>query len=161
MLGAVVFGHERMQAVINAINEFVDEAGKPEWDWAPAAKNEELVAKLNALVEADLRGAYRITSKQQRTQRINEISAKAVEALTVGEGAPDAAAVGNLFFEIESRIVRGRILAVRRAAYRWSRYPHGSSDRHSLQRVAAHPRFRPVYPRRNASTGGCHAWHRS
>ena len=111
MLGAVVFGHEQMQVVINAINEFVDEAGKPEWDWTPAAKNEELVAKLNALVEADLQEAYRITSKQQRTQRVNEISAKAVEALTAGEGAPDAATIGNLFFEVESRIVRGRILA--------------------------------------------------
>ncbi len=111
MLGAVVYGHEQMQTVINAINEFVDEAGKPEWDWAPAAKNEELVAKLNALVEADLQEAYRITSKQKRTQRVNEISAKAVEVLTAGENAPDAATIGNLFFEIESRIVRGRILA--------------------------------------------------
>ena len=111
MLGAVVYGHEQMQAAINAINEFVEEAGKPEWDWAPAAKNEELVAKLNELVEADLQEAYRITSKQKRTQRVNEISAKAVEALTAGDNAPDAATIGNLFFEVESRIVRGRILA--------------------------------------------------
>ena len=111
MLGAVVYGHEQMQTVITAINELVDAAGKPEWDWAPAAKNEELVGKLNALVEADLQEAFRITSKQQRTQRINEISARAVETLTVGEGAPDAATIGNLFFDIESRIVRGRILA--------------------------------------------------
>ena len=111
MLGAVVFGHEQMQAAVNAINEFVEEAGKPEWNWTPAAKNEELVAKLNALVEADLQEAYRITSKQKRTQRVNEISAKAVEVLTSGDNAPDAATIGNLFFEIESRIVRGRILA--------------------------------------------------
>jgi len=111
MLGAVVFGHEQLQTVINAINEFVDEAGKPEWDWAPAAKNEELVAKLAALVESELEDAYRITSKQQRTHRVNEIAAKAVETLTAGEGAPDATTIGNLFFDLESRIVRGRILA--------------------------------------------------
>jgi len=111
MLGAVVFGHDQMQAVITAINELVEEAGKPEWDWAPAPKNEELVAKLNALVEADLQEAFRITSKQLRTQRINEISNKAIEVLTAGEGAPDAATISNLFFDIESRIVRGRILA--------------------------------------------------
>ena len=111
MLGAVVFGHEQMQTVVNAINEFVEEAGKPEWDWAPAAKNEELVAKLNALVEADVQEAFRITSKQKRTQRLNEISAKAIETLTAGEDAPDAATIGNLLFEVESRIVRGRILA--------------------------------------------------
>ncbi len=111
MLGAVVYGHEQMQTAIAAINEFVDEAGKPEWDWTPAAKNEELVAKLNALVETEVQEAFRITSKQQRTQRLKEISARAVEALTAGEGAPDAATIANLLFEIESRIVRGRILA--------------------------------------------------
>ena len=111
MLGAVVYGHEQMQAVITAINELVEEAGKPEWDWAPAPKNEELVAKLNALVEADLQQAFSITSKQLRTQRIREISDKAIEVLTAGEGAPDAATISNLFFDIESRIVRGRILA--------------------------------------------------
>ena len=111
MLGAVVYGHEQMQTVINAINEFVDEGGKPEWDWTPAPKDEELAARLNALVEADVQEAFRITSKQQRTQRLGEISAKAIETLTVGENAPDAATVGNLLFEIESRIVRGRILA--------------------------------------------------
>jgi polyribonucleotide nucleotidyltransferase len=111
MLGAVVYGHDQMQAVITAINELVDEAGKPEWDWAPAPKNEALVAKLNALVEADLKAAFSITSKQLRTQRIREISDKAIEVLTAGEGAPDAATISDLFFDIESRIVRGRILA--------------------------------------------------
>ena len=111
MLGAVVYGHDQMQTVINAINEFVDEAGKPEWEWAAAAKNEELVAKLNALVEAEVQDAFRITSKQKRTQRLAEISAKAVETLTAGENAPDATTIGNLLFEIESRVVRGRILA--------------------------------------------------
>ena len=111
MLGAVVYGHDQMQVVINAISELVEEAGKPEWDWAPAAKNEELVAKLNSLVEADLQEAFRITSKQLRTQRIKEISNKAIEVLTAGEGAPDAMTVSNLFFDVEAKIVRSRILA--------------------------------------------------
>ncbi len=111
MLGAVVYGHEQMQTVITAINELVEEAGKPEWEWTPPAKDEDLVGKLNALVEADLQDAFRITSKQLRTQRLKEISAKAIEALCVGEGAPDAATIGNLLFDMESKIVRGRILS--------------------------------------------------
>ncbi len=111
MLGAVVFGHDQMQAAINAINELVDEAGKPEWEWEPAAKNEALIAKLNELVEADLQEAYSITSKQQRSQRVKEIVAKAVDVLTVGDGAPDANTVKNMLFDIEARIVRGRILS--------------------------------------------------
>jgi polyribonucleotide nucleotidyltransferase len=110
MLGAVVYGHDQMQVVINAINELVEEAGKPEWVWAPAVKNEELVGKLNALVEADLQEAFRITSKQARTHAIREISDKAVEVLTSGDGAPDAQTVKNLFFDVEAKIVRSRIL---------------------------------------------------
>ena len=43
MLGAVVYGHEQMQAVINAIHELVEEAGKPVWDWAPTQKDEALI----------------------------------------------------------------------------------------------------------------------
>ena len=40
MLGAVVYGHEQSQIAINAIQDLVREAGKPEWDWQPAPKNE-------------------------------------------------------------------------------------------------------------------------
>lgn len=111
MLGAVVYGHEQMQTVINAIHELVEVAGKPEWEWVATAKDDALSAKLEALVLADLQDAYRITSKQQRTLRLKEISAKAVEALTQGEGATDASTVGNMLFDLESKIVRGRILA--------------------------------------------------
>jgi polyribonucleotide nucleotidyltransferase len=38
MLGAVVFGHEQMKAVIDAIHELVRDGGKPEVQWAPAPK---------------------------------------------------------------------------------------------------------------------------
>ena len=110
MLGAVVFGHDQMQAAINAINDLVEEAGKPEWEWAAAPKNEALIAKLNELVETDVQEAYRITSKQLRSQRIKEIATKAVEVLTAGEGAPDANTVKNMFFDVEAKIVRSRIL---------------------------------------------------
>jgi polyribonucleotide nucleotidyltransferase len=112
MLGAVVFGHTEMQKAINAINELVEEAGKPEWDWQPPAKDEALVARLKDLVGARLEEAYSITSKQARSQRVKEISAEAVATLCTGEeGAPDANTVGNLFFELEAGIVRGRILS--------------------------------------------------
>jgi polyribonucleotide nucleotidyltransferase len=110
MLGAVVFGHEQMQTAINAINELVEAAGKPEWAWQPPARDEALIARLSETVEADLRDAYRITQKQARTVRVDEIRNRAVEALTEGEGAPDANTVKNLFFELEAKIVRSQIL---------------------------------------------------
>ncbi|MDO8960192.1 MAG: polyribonucleotide nucleotidyltransferase [Rhodocyclaceae bacterium] len=110
MLGAVVFGHEQMQTAINAINELVEVAGKPEWDWQPPAKDEALIAKVAALAEAPLRDAYRITSKQARTNACREVTSKTIAAICTGEGAPDATYVGNLIFEIEARIVRSQIL---------------------------------------------------
>ena len=54
MLGAVVYGHDQMQAVINAIHELVEVAGKPLWDWAPPAKDEALVANVDTTTEARL-----------------------------------------------------------------------------------------------------------
>ena len=49
MLGAVVYGHEQMRAAIDAINRLVEKAGKPEWDWQPAAKDEETVSRIKSL----------------------------------------------------------------------------------------------------------------
>jgi polyribonucleotide nucleotidyltransferase len=111
MLGAVVFGHEQMQAAIKAINELVEVAGKPEWDWQPPAKDEALIARVAELAEVELREAYRITSKQDRTQKTREITKKTIAALTEGvENAPDANLVGNTVFDLEAKIVRSQIL---------------------------------------------------
>ncbi|MDP2751470.1 MAG: polyribonucleotide nucleotidyltransferase [Rhodocyclaceae bacterium] len=110
MLGAVVFGHDQMQAVINAINELVEVAGKPEWSWQAPAKDEALIAKVAELAEADLRDAYRITAKQARTQKCREVTQKVTDTLCSGEGALDAIYVGNLLFELEAKIVRTQIL---------------------------------------------------
>ncbi len=111
MLGAVVFGHDQMQAAIKAINELVEVAGKPEWDWQPPAKDEPLIARVAELAEAELREAYRITSKQARTIKTREITKKTIAALTEGvENAPDSNLVGNTVFELEAKIVRSQIL---------------------------------------------------
>jgi len=110
MLGAVVFGHDQMQAAITAINELIEVAGKPEWNWQAPAKDTALIARVAELAEADLRDAYRVTSKQARTQKCREVAKKTIDALCAGEGAPDATHVGNLIFELEAKIVRTQIL---------------------------------------------------
>ncbi len=110
MLGAVVYGHEQMQVAIKAINELVEVAGKPEWDWQAPAKDEALIAKVVELAEAELRDAYRITQKQARTLKTREITSKVVAALCSGEGAADANTVKNHLFDLEAKIVRNQIL---------------------------------------------------
>src|SRR5437773_6817237 len=79
MLGAVVYGHQQQQAVIEMIHALVEEAGKPLWDWKAPAKDEALIAKVTAAAEVDLRAAYSLRQKQARQQRLKEIAAK-VEA---------------------------------------------------------------------------------
>ena len=112
MLGAVVFGHEQMQAVINAINEMADAVGQDDWDWTPAPKNEALIAKINALAENELKAAYAVREKQARTHQVDAIRAKVSEALATPEFENVSKnEIGELFSALEAKIVRGQILS--------------------------------------------------
>jgi len=110
MLGAVLFGHEQMQAAIKAINELVAEAGKPKWDWQPPAKEQDLLAAL-ADYRPALEQAYTLADKQERYAKIGEVRDQAVAALTAGDAPKwSAREIGNALHGIESDVVRGRIL---------------------------------------------------
>jgi len=111
MLGAVVFGHEQMQVVIKAINEMVDEIGVPEYNWEQPAKDEQLIARMSQIAEADLRAAYQIRQKQARTVRIKEITQKVVAELLPADATADLInAVKNELGNLEAKIVRNQIL---------------------------------------------------
>ena len=110
MLGAVLFAHQEMQAVIQAIRDLAAEAGKPSWGWEAPAVNEELLAAVEARVKADLGEAYRITEKAARYERVGEIRDACVEALATEDG-PSADDVKDIFKSVEKNLVRKRILA--------------------------------------------------
>jgi polyribonucleotide nucleotidyltransferase len=111
MLGAVVYGHDQGKVAINAIHELVRDAGKPEWQWQAPAKDEAFIAKVTELAEGPLRAAYQIRSKQARTQATRDAYASTMSALKEQGIEFDSVKVEGLLFEIESRIVRGQILA--------------------------------------------------
>ncbi|WP_068807417.1 polyribonucleotide nucleotidyltransferase [Thauera phenolivorans] len=111
MLGAVVFGHEQMQVAIKAINELVEVAGKPEWDWQPPAANEALIARVTELAGKELEEAFRITSKQARTARLGEIRKGVIATLSEGvDNPPSANEIKDILFTLEAGVVRSRIL---------------------------------------------------
>src|SRR4051812_40516465 len=111
MLGAVMYGHEQMQAAIDAINELADEGGKDEWDWQAADKDPVLVEKIRALVESDLNDAYRMKSKSLRSTRLDEIKKKVWDTCVLVEDNPaDANVARGILKEMEAKIVRGQIL---------------------------------------------------
>lgn len=114
MLGGVVFGHEQMQAAINAINELVEKAGKPAWDWQAAPTNEELVAQVKASASEGLQAAYKIREKQARSAQIKQVYAEVQEKLAAiaaeKEESIDSVAIEDILFSLESDIVRSQIL---------------------------------------------------
>jgi len=111
MLGAVVYGHEQMQAAIRAINELADEGGKDDWDWAPAATDAALVEKIRVLAEKDLDEAYRVKSKGVRQEKLEDVKKKVLDACVVNADPPaDGNVVRGILKDMESKIVRGQIL---------------------------------------------------
>ncbi|AXF85920.1 Polyribonucleotide nucleotidyltransferase [Ephemeroptericola cinctiostellae] len=111
MLGAVVYGHEQMQAAIDAIYELVKDGGKAEWNWAAPAKNEALIAKVSELAAAPIAAAYQIRDKQQRTSALREVTTSVSAALTEAGVEFDSVDLGNMLFDLESNVVRSQILS--------------------------------------------------
>jgi len=116
MLGGVVFGHQQMQVAIDAIHDLVAEAGKPEWDWQPAPKNEALITAVKAAALDGLQAAYGVREKQQRTTQLREVYADVKarleeHAAARGEDAPDSVEVDNILFDLEAQLVRNQILS--------------------------------------------------
>jgi len=109
MLGAVVYGHEAMLPVIAAIIELAEKCAKEPWDLPekPAIMTETM-AKMRDALAGELRDAYTETQKQLRYGRIGEVKEKALTQFVTDALTKDA--IGSLFKELESEIVRGNIL---------------------------------------------------
>ena len=111
MLGAVVYGHEQMQAVIKAINDLADEVNPEVWDWKAPEPNAELVAKVKEIAGAAIAEAFKIRSKQARGAKIAEAWA-AVQAALISEDTDTLAAneIKGIFKHLEADVVRSQIL---------------------------------------------------
>ncbi|BCV62105.1 polyribonucleotide nucleotidyltransferase [Shewanella algae] len=110
MLGAVVYGHEQQQVVVNAINELKAEAGKPAWDWTAPVANEELVAKVKALAEEGLTAAYQIIAKHERRDAVVEVKKAVIEKLLEENPELDQRELDGLLGSLEKKVVRSRII---------------------------------------------------
>ena len=110
MLGAVLFAHQEMQVVVDAVSELVAEAGKPAWDWTPETENTALIDAVTQQVGAGIGEAYRITEKTARSEQLSVLKASAVEALCVEGSDVSAGDVSDAFAGLEKNIVRTRVL---------------------------------------------------
>ncbi len=111
MLGAIMYGHQQMQVVVDAINELADDAGVTAWDWTPVQRDATLADTIAKLAEADLCAAFQLKQKQARSETIDKIWQRVFTEIGVGtESGPDAQAVKEACFALESKIVRSQIL---------------------------------------------------
>ncbi len=111
MLGAVVYGHEQQQVVVNAIAEFKAEAGKPTWDWTAPVKDQDLVAQIKDLAEAGFTEAYQITAKHERRDAVVELKKATIAKLVEANGELDLREIDKLIGSLEKSVVRNRIIA--------------------------------------------------
>jgi len=112
MLGAVTFGHEKMQVVISNIIEFAQAAKVKSWDWQPPQKDTDLHAQVENRCSDLLHEAYAITDKLSRRERIEEIHNQVTTAIL--QENPDRwtdRQIGEVVERLESSIVRGGIIA--------------------------------------------------
>ena len=111
MLGAVVFGHEQMQAVIKMIAELAAEAGKDAWDWVAPEPDNALIAKIAELAAADINAAFQIKAKGARSAKLSEITSRVLgELITEETSTADANKIKGELFNLEAKTVRSQIL---------------------------------------------------
>ncbi len=110
MLGAVLFAHQEMQVVINAINELKAAAGKSAWDWTPAPVNEALKSAVAEKFTAGVTEAYQVSDKMQRYDAIGVLQAQAVEQLVNEEQGVSESDVKETFGKLEKSVVRNRVI---------------------------------------------------
>lgn len=111
MLGAVMFGHEQFQTVISNISEFANEVGTEKWDWQPVAENTDLKTKVKELAEAGMTEAYQISDKMERKDAVVAVTEKALAAIVAENEEQDQKEVLELLHDLESDVVRSRILS--------------------------------------------------
>ncbi len=107
MLGAVKFGHDAMQPVIDMIIEMAEEGAKEPFDFE-TPDHSELYAKVAKAGEKAIRDAFAIGEKQERYAAVAD--AKAMIAEAVGEEEAETQAFETCFKKLESNVLRGDLV---------------------------------------------------
>ncbi len=111
MLGAVLFGHEQMQIVIQTIKELAAEVGKEVQTFELPVEDAELTAAVEAAAGAAMAEAYTIADKMERYARTDSVTSETVKALCGSDAKWSEAEVGDATSKLKKRVVRGRILS--------------------------------------------------
>ncbi|WP_371224699.1 polyribonucleotide nucleotidyltransferase [Roseovarius sp. 2305UL8-3] len=107
MLGAVNFAHEQIQPVIDLIIELAEECAKEPFDFQPPDYSD-LYGAVKAAGEEQMRAAFAITDKQERTTAVSEARVAIQEALT--EEQLEDPNLSSAMKKLEAGILRGDVV---------------------------------------------------
>ena len=111
MLGAVIYGHDQLQQVIEQINELTKDAGKPKWDWSAPEVDEDLVKKVDELATDSLTAAYTNTDKVERHQAVSDCKEEVAEKIMEENNEKwSDDEVNSSLSKLEKNIVRHRVI---------------------------------------------------
>ena len=109
MLGAVLFGHQEMKAVINACNELKEKAGNEMWDIETIDNSDSYYEELESNFKESITDAFKVSNKAERNEALKIIR----DDIKEKHDGLDEMEMGKLmddFKKLEKDIVRGNIL---------------------------------------------------
>ena len=109
MLGAVLFGHQEMKAVITACNELKQKTGKEAWNIESVKEENNYYDELQSNHKDEIENAFKISNKAQRNEALKEIRDKIKENYEELDEL-DMGKLMSAFKKLEKDIVRGNIL---------------------------------------------------
>ena len=109
MLGAVLFGHQEMKAVITACNELKQKTGKEAWNIESVKEENNYYDELQSNHKDEIENAFKISNKAQRNEALKEIRDKIKENYEELDEL-DMGKLMSEFKKLEKDIVRGNIL---------------------------------------------------
>ena len=109
MLGAVNFGHEKMQVIITAIEELVADANVSQIDWTPPVSDDKAYEEFFDKYKERITDAYSITKKQERNTKLSNIKTEIIESDS-NEDEDIEDKISSMFEKAQKNIVRKRII---------------------------------------------------
>ena len=109
MLGAVNFGHEKMQVIITAIEELVADANVSQIDWTPPVSDNQAYEEFFDKYKERITDAYSITKKQERNIKLSNIKTEIIESDS-NEDEDIEDKISCMFEKAQKNIVRKRII---------------------------------------------------
>ncbi len=111
MLGAVSFGHNEMQTLINEIDNFAKEFGIKNYTWdKPVNENEDLEKQIHDNYREKITEAYLISDKAERNIKISEIRQNAIDEFDIEEDSKKDC-IEDTIHDLQKNVVRKNILA--------------------------------------------------